>query len=751
MNLDCDFWMKYAKTNLVDTQFVQPIAETNNKKKIVIFISVIVVFFIAIFALLAYRYLRLEPSPLVAGQLVFVNEAAESEAQSQTQEISLQESKTPVEYTVESVATGLSVPWSIVFTSPNRLLVTERPGRVRVIEKGILQEQPIRVFPEVLTTSEEGLMGMTLDPNYEQNKHIFMCIAYEKTTEDTNRTTTGNTNGAVKVIRLTDAGDALTDDVIVIDNIPAARFHAGCRVRFGPDGKLYISTGDATNKESAQDMNSLAGKMLRLNSDGTIPSDNPFANSPIFSLGHRNSQGFDWHPETGVLVATEHGPTGNDGPGGGDEVNVIQAGKNYGWPIVSHEKSQTGLVDPALIFTPAVAPASGMFYSGPAFPQLQNTFLFGALRGEGIIQVVFDSTDTTQIVSYQKLAGIDAGRVRDIVEGPDGLIYFTTSNTDSRGRPRVGDDQVMRLVPKVDGQPFRELTIPFLRSREYSSQVGELTQVSTNQNYTSFTTNYTSDGLNINALLTQPTGQMPDGGWPAIVFIHGYIPPTQYRTQEKYVEYVDYLARNGFVVFKIDLRGHGQSDGEAGGAYYSSDYIIDTLNAYSALQTSSFVNPEKIGLWGHSMAGNVIMRSVAVKPEIPAAVVWGGAVFTYADFLEFGISDGSYMPPGNATERQRRRQKLFDTYGTFDLAHYFWSKVSPVIYLGEIKTAMQFQHAVNDNVVDVEYSRNIHELLLANGVSSELFEYSLGGHNITSPSFGTAMSRTVEFYKENLR
>jgi len=704
--------------------------------------------FFAIFlvSIFTYRYLRLEPSPLVPGQPVFVASTTQSEVQKNTP----QESQSSVDYTVESFATGLSVPWSIVFTSPTRLLVTERPGRVRVIENGVLQEQPIRVFPEVLTTAEEGLMGMTLDPNYDQNKHLYICIAYEKSALDTNRTTIGNTSGAVKVIRLTDFGDTLADDFIVIDNIPAARFHAGCRVRFGPDGKLYISTGDATNKESAQDMNSLAGKMLRLNSDGTIPADSPFPNSPIFTLGHRNSQGFDWHPETGVLVATEHGPSGNDGPGGGDEVNVISAGGNYGWPIVSHEKSQEGLVDPSIVFTPAVAPASGMFYSSSVFPQLKNTFLFGALRGAGIIQVVLDSSEPDKIISYQKLAGIDVGRIRDVVQGPDGLIYFTTSNTDSRGRPREGDDQIFRLVPKTDTQAFRELTIPFLRSREYTSQLGELTQVSTNQNYTSFITNYSSDGLRINALLTKPTGTMPSGGWPAIVFIHGYIPPTQYRTQEKYVEYVDYLARNGFVVFKIDLRGHGQSEGEAGGAYYSSDYIVDTLNAYSALQASSFVNPDQIGLWGHSMAGNVVMRSVVVKPEIPAAVVWGGAVFTYADFLEFGISDGSYMPPGNATERQRRRQQLFDTYGTFEPAHYFWSKVSPVTYLGDIKTAMQFHHAVNDNVVAVEYSRNIHELLVANGVFSELFEYSLGGHNISSPSFGTAMSRTVEFYKEKI-
>ena len=433
----------------VKTQTLQTRGGKNSKNKPLILIFLFSVLLLIFgFSTVAYRYLQLGPSSLVPGRPVFVNKNLSNNSPHSSSQQNL--GMNPVEYTVESVVTGLSVPWSVVFTTPNRMLITERPGRVRVVENGKLQKQPIRIFSEVLTTSEEGLMGMTLDPNYAQNKHIYMCIAYEKVQTTTTKVTSEDARGAVKVIRLTDKGSSLEDDTIIIDNIPAARFHAGCRVRFGPDGKLYISTGDATNKESAQKKNSLSGKMLRLNSDGSIPTDNPFENSPVYSLGHRNSQGFDWHPVSGVLVATEHGPTGNDGPGGGDEVNIIFAGGNYGWPLVSHEKIQAGLSAPLLIFTPAVAPASGMFYDGALFPQLQNTFLFGALRGEGIIQVVFNSSDSTQIVSYQKLVGIDVGRIRDIVEGPDGAIYFTTSNTDSRGRPRKGDDQVMRLVPKAD-------------------------------------------------------------------------------------------------------------------------------------------------------------------------------------------------------------------------------------------------------------------------------------------------------------
>lgn len=377
-------------------------------------------------------YLRLDQNPLESGEIVYL--------QQPTSEASAVPSETkPVEYQVETFAENLSVPWSMVFTSPDRVLVTERPGRVRVIENGVLTPDPIRVFSEVVSTAEEGLMGMVLDPEYPTNKFIYLCIAYEKDSRTVD-----------KVVRLVDSGDSLDQDTVILDDIPAAKFHAGCRLGFGPDEKLYISSGDATQKESAQNQDSLAGKILRLEKDGSIPADNPFPNSAVYSLGHRNIQGFDWHPISGALVATEHGPSGNDGPGGGDEVNLIEAGKNYGWPVVSHKKSAAGMVDPLIEFTPAVAPASGMFYSGNVFPQLTNSFLFGVLRGQGIVQVVFDEVDPTKVVSYQKMSGIDVGRVRDVVEGPDGLIYFTTSNADGRGSLRAGDDKILRLAPKTD-------------------------------------------------------------------------------------------------------------------------------------------------------------------------------------------------------------------------------------------------------------------------------------------------------------
>lgn len=295
--------------------------------------------------------------------------------------------------------------------------------------------------------------------------------------------------------------------------------------------------------------------------------------------------------------------------------------------------------------------------------------------------------------------------------------------------------------------PFAELTIPYLRTKEIKSELQELNRISENSDYKTHLMSYDSDGLQINGLLTVPTGTAPAGGWPAIVFIHGYIPPTQYRTQEKYTDYVNFLARNKFVVFKIDLRGHGQSEGEASGAYYSADYVIDTLNAYAALQSAAFVNPEQIGLWGHSMAGNIILRTMAAKPEIPAAVIWAGAVYSYTDFLEYGIADQSYQRPSDNSPRTQKRRQLFETHGEFDPAHQFWRQVVATNYLNDFQGKIQLHHAINDRVVDVRYSRNLKKLLDQGGVKNELYEYPSGGHNLDGGTFGTAMKRTVEFFE----
>lgn len=329
----------------------------------------------------------------------------------------------------------LEVPWSIVFTSAERVLVNERPGRMRVISEGKLQNNPIKTFTEVSSRSEEGLMGLTLDPEYSSNNLIYVSFAYEK-----------DGDMWVKVVRYKDNGNSLTEETTIFDNIPAARFHAGCRIKFGPDKKLYITTGDAGERKFAQDLDKLHGKILRINADGTIPADNPFVNSPVWSYGHRNPQGIDWVAGTDIMWQTEHGPSGFDGPGGGDEVNVIVKGKNYGWPEVSHTDSKEGMVSPVLVFTPAEAPASGLVYKSGKLAEFKDTFLFGCLRGNGIMVVKIDPNDKTKALSFSKIA-TEYGRIRDITEGPDGFIYFSSSNKDGRGSPKSGDDKIYRIVP----------------------------------------------------------------------------------------------------------------------------------------------------------------------------------------------------------------------------------------------------------------------------------------------------------------
>lgn len=361
---------------------------------------------------------------LVQGEAkVFESTATSESSQAESSE---------VPWKIEEVARGLTVPWSLVFTGNNRILISERAGQIRALINHQLQSQPLITLP-VSSSEEEGLMGLVLDPDYESNQTIYACYAYDSGDTLMNR-----------VVRLIDESDRLTEGKVIIDNIPAAKFHAGCRLGFDPDSKLYVTTGDATDKELAQDLNSLAGKILRLNPDGTTPSDNPFNGSLIYSYGHRNPQGIDWHPETGQLYSSEHGPSVFDGPAGGDEVNLIKAGANYGWPTVSHNATLEGTEAPLVQFTPAEAPGSLLVYSGKVFPQYRNQIFFGALKGEGIVRLKLDTTGA-QIVEEEKLP-IEVGRVRDVVESPEGYIYFTTSNADGRGEVREGDDKVYRLV-----------------------------------------------------------------------------------------------------------------------------------------------------------------------------------------------------------------------------------------------------------------------------------------------------------------
>lgn len=353
-------------------------------------------------------------------------------------------SKSVPQMRVETVAENLEIVWSITFAPDNRVFLTERPGRVRVIENGTLRAAPFFTVPDVSLSDEGGLMGMTLHPNFAENHFVYLAYVYRDSQDNQN----------VRVARYRETGETLVEPKTIIEAIPASKYHAGTRLKFGADGKLYITTGDATKQKRAQDLSSINGKTLRLNDDGSVPSDNPFvgqtgARPEIFSYGHRNAQGMDFQPETGLMFQTEHGPSLIDGVSlfkrsGGDEVNIVERGKNYGWDKISHRMTKSGMETPLIEFSPAVAPASGMFYRGALFPEFKNNFFFGALKGEMIVRLVLDGRT---IVSRDNLFQKQYGRIREIAEAPDGSIWFSTSNRDGRGDPSKADDRILRIVP----------------------------------------------------------------------------------------------------------------------------------------------------------------------------------------------------------------------------------------------------------------------------------------------------------------
>lgn len=344
-----------------------------------------------------------------------------------------------VRFRIETVASGLEVPWGFAWLPNNDLLVTERPGRVRIIESGKLRSEPIFTVSDVEPTGESGLMDISVHPDFAANGFVYLAYSYNKDGKP------------VKVVRYKYADKKFTESKTIIEDIPGAPNHAGMRCRFGPDDKLYVTTGDSTDWSLAQKLDSLAGKILRLNDDGTIPKDNPFVDQKdlrgeIFAFGNRNPQGIAWQPGSGLLFETEHGPSFFEGKGsGGDEVNIIERGKNYGWSEIHHTETRPGMESPLLEYSPACAPGSAMFYNGSAFPTMKGDFFFGCLRSKLIVRVTLNGR---KVAAQENLLEGNGGRIREIAEGPDGYIYFSTSNRDGRGSAAKDDDRIMRIVPE---------------------------------------------------------------------------------------------------------------------------------------------------------------------------------------------------------------------------------------------------------------------------------------------------------------
>jgi glucose/arabinose dehydrogenase len=343
------------------------------------------------------------------------------------------EAATP-DFAIEAIVRGLDTPWAIDFASDGRTFVSERTGRIRVIEHGQLQTDPWMTL-EVAARGEAGLMGLAVDPHFSQNRFVYVAYSYRA-----GAFTVRNRLARLREDPTTGKG---TVDKILLDDLAGGSNHDGGRVKFGPDGKLYWTTGDAQTTRYAQNLKSLNGKILRLNTDGSIPADNPFPNSYVYSYGHRNSQGLAWQPGTGQLYATEHGPSGFQGCCR-DEVNLIEAGKNYGWPEIRGDQTKEGMVSPVIQSgtNETWAPTGAIFAThGP----WAGSFLFTGLRGQSLYRVVFDPSDPRKVQTFERHFSRQFGRLRDIVEGPDGALYLLTSNRDGRGSPAPDDDRVIRL------------------------------------------------------------------------------------------------------------------------------------------------------------------------------------------------------------------------------------------------------------------------------------------------------------------
>lgn len=338
------------------------------------------------------------------------------------------------DFSIDVVIKGLDAPWAIDFAPDGRIFITERRGRIRVVERGHLRPDPWMTL-DVAASGEAGLLGLALDPRFGQTSFLYVAYTY--------RSAAGKMQN--RLVRLREdpkTGKGMLDKVL-IDNIAGANNHDGGRVKFGPDGKLYWSMGDAQESRRAQNLSSLNGKILRLNPDGSVPADNPFPNSYVYSYGHRNPQGLAWQPQTRRLYATEHGPSGFQGCCR-DEVNFIEPGKNYGWPEVRGDETREGMVPPVIHAgtSETWAPAGASFGTrGP----WAGSLLFTGLRGQTLYRVQLDPNDARKSVQLERHFYRRFGRLRDVVEGPDGTLYLLTSNRDGRGSPIADDDRVIRM------------------------------------------------------------------------------------------------------------------------------------------------------------------------------------------------------------------------------------------------------------------------------------------------------------------
>ena len=328
-------------------------------------------------------------------------------------------------FRAETVVTGLQMPMSLDFAPDGRLFVVERGGRIWVFRPG--QLRPDLALDVGGADQPIDLLDLALDPEFLDNGFVYVLQAEHGQLE----------SPGLLLVRYRALGNSLAQAAVVLTDLPIAPSPASARIRFGPDGLLYVASGGARDVDEAQDLASYAGKILRVRGDGGIPGDNPFA-SPVYSLGHRHPGGFDWHPLTGTLWVAEPGDIGHD------EINRVEAGGNYGWPDVW---TSPAVRSPAVTLWPLSFPAGASFYTGTAIVGFRHDLFLAGLDGAHLRRIRFDPSDPSRIIDDERLLDGRFGRLRDVVTGPDGWLYVATSNRDGYGTPTHGDDRVIRLTP----------------------------------------------------------------------------------------------------------------------------------------------------------------------------------------------------------------------------------------------------------------------------------------------------------------